>query len=502
MIIRGVVLALLLSAANLSLGPSLVLVVVVDQMRYDYLTRFGSEFDGGLARLLNEGAVFTNAQYEAAPTMTAVGHSTILSGATPSVSGIAGNTWYERSEGRNVQSITDADVTPLGGGNGASPKRLAVTTIGDELKASGKGGKVFGVSLKDRSAILPPGRSADGAFWLVNGNFVSSSWYFPELPTWVASFNEGKPADRYAARQWLDAVMPGEPGDELYGALDASPFADELVLEFALALMREEDLGKGNTTDLLSISLSAVDYVGHAGGPDTPQMHDMLLQTDRRIEELLDAAQSQAGRDKVLLILTADHGVAPVPEENVAKKLPGGRYNARDEQAAVEAALSAAFGPATYIEAVGEMGLYLKAEPIAGQAIPFVAIQEIAAATLRRQPAVARVYTRVELERGFGAGDRIDRRIYNGFSAAHSPDVLVVHEPNWLGSGYGGTTHGSPYSYDTHVPVIFWGPEALVKPGVYHQEVAVHDIAPTLAAMLGIATPSGSLGRVLSEIIP
>ena len=166
-------------------APTLVLSVMVDQMRYDYLTRYGADFDGGLKRLMREGAVFTSANYEAMPTVTAVGHSTVLSGATPSLSGIAGNTWYSRSEGRNVQSITDPEVRPLGTANGASPKRLLVSTIGDELKASGRGGKVYGVSLKDRSAILPAGRSADGAFWLDNGNFVSSSWYFPELPAWA-----------------------------------------------------------------------------------------------------------------------------------------------------------------------------------------------------------------------------------------------------------------------------------------------------------------------------
>ena len=222
--------------------PKLIVAIVVDQMRYDYLTRYGSEFDGGLKRLLSEGAVFTNGNYEAAPTVTAVGHSTILSGATPSVSGIAGNTWFERSEGKNVQSITDENVTPLGGGSGASPKRLLVSTIGDELKISGKGGKVYGVSLKDRSAILPAGRMADGAFWFnaANGNFVSSSWYFDALPAWAQSFNDEHHADRYAGREWMGTTMPKETGAKLYGELDASPFADELVLQFALQLLQQE----------------------------------------------------------------------------------------------------------------------------------------------------------------------------------------------------------------------------------------------------------------------
>lgn len=501
--------------------PTLVLAIVVDQMRYDYLTRFGAGFDGGLKRLIEEGAVFTNANYEAAPTVTAVGHSTILSGATPSVSGIADNTWYERREGKNVQSITDESVTLLGGLEqaladgivaapadiGASPKRLLVSTIGDELKIAGKGGKVFGVSLKDRSAILPVGRSADGAFWFDgrSGNFVSSTWYFPELPAWAAAFNAAKPADAFAGQEWMGTVMP-PAGQDLYGTLDTSPFADQLVLDFALDLMAAEDLGTDAQTDLLSVSFSAMDYVGHATGPDTPQMHEMVLSIDAKVGALLDAAEARAGKGKVLVVFTADHGVAPVPEENVAKKLPGGRYSVPAERAAVEAALSAAFGEGSYIEGSSYLGLYLKQAPLADKHIDAAAMQRVAAEALRRLPQVARVYTRSELESGLiGAGDRIDQRVRNGFNTQHSGDLIVIHEPNWLGGGGGpggGTTHGSPYAYDTHVPLVFWGPEALVKPGLYNGAAAVHDIAPTLATMLGIAMPSGAVGRTLAEILP
>jgi predicted AlkP superfamily pyrophosphatase or phosphodiesterase len=481
--------------------PTLVLAVVVDQMRYDYLTRFGAEFDEGLKRLLEEGAVFTNAHYGAAPTMTAVGHATILSGATPAVSGIVGNTWYERGEGRNVESITDDGVTPLGGGAGASPRRLAVSTIGDELKVAGKGGKVFGVSLKDRGAILPAGRTADGAFWLVNGAFVSSSWYFPELPAWAIDFNAARPADEYAGARWLDVEMPAEPGPALYRALDATPFADQLVLDFALTLLREEQLGTDAQTDLLAVSFSAMDYVGHSTGPDTARMRDMVLTIDRKVGELLAAAESQAGRGNVLVVFTADHGVAPVPEENVARQLPGGRYNAQAERAAVEAALSAAFGEGEYIEASGEMGIYLNRNPVAGKVISMRDMERVAAETFRLQPQVARVYTRTALESGVIGGDLIDQRVRNGFNNQRSGDVIVVHEPNWL-SGRGGTTHGSPYAYDTHVPVIFWGSDEFVRAGRYHRAAAVHDIAPTLSTILGVATPSGSIGRVLDEILP
>jgi predicted AlkP superfamily pyrophosphatase or phosphodiesterase len=481
--------------------PALVLAVMVDQLRYDYLTRQGSEFDAGLARLLKEGAVFTNANYEAAPTVTAVGHSTFLSGATPSVSGIAGNSWYSRQEGMAIQSITDNNVTPLGTTNGASPHRLRVSTIGDELKQSGHGGKVYGVSLKDRSAILPAGRGADGAFWLVNGNFVSSSWYFPELPAWASEFNARKPADRFAGVDWMGSTLPATPGAELYRAIDSTPFADQLVLEFALQVLDAEALGTGDQTDLLAVSFSAMDYLGHASGPDTPQMREMVLSIDKKVGALLAAAERQAGKGKVLLVLSSDHGVAPVPEEQVAQQLPGGRYDGRAEAAAVQQALVTTFGAGEYILANSELGYYLNYGAAADPGVSRSAIEDVAAAALRRLPHVARVYTRTALEQARVAGDRIDQRVINGFHREESGDLVVVHDPNWLGGG-SGTTHGSPYHYDTHVPLIFWGPRSLVKPGLYHGEAAIHDIAPTLATLLRVAVPNGAQGRVLHEMLP
>jgi predicted AlkP superfamily pyrophosphatase or phosphodiesterase len=479
--------------------PALVLALMVDQLRYDYLTRHGAGFDAGLARLLKEGAVFTNANYEAAPTVTAVGHSTFLTGATPSVSGIAGNSWYSRREAAAIQSITDNNVRPLGTPNGASPHRLRVSTVGDELKQSGHGGKVYGVSLKDRSAILPAGRAADGAFWLVNGQFVSSSWYFPELPAWATAFNATNPADRFAGVEWMGTTLPATPGAELYRAIDSTPFADQLVLEFALQVLEAEALGMGDKTDLLAVSFSAMDYLGHASGPDTPQMREMVLSIDEKVGALLTAAERQVGRGKVLLVLSADHGVAPVPEEQMARKLPGGRYDGQAERAAVQDALAAAFGPGEYILATSETGFYL--DYTAAASVSRSDLENVAAEALRRMPQVARVYTRTALEQADVAGDRIDQRVINGFHRDESGDLVVIHDPNWLG-GRGGTTHGSPYAYDTHVPLIFWGPRTLVKPGLYHADAAIHDIAPTLATLLRVAVPNGAQGRVLHELLP
>ena len=484
--------------------PSLVLVVVVDQFRYDYLYRAGFEFEAGLRRLLDEGAVLTNANYEAAPTVTAIGHSTIGTGALPAQSGIAGNTWYSRAEDRNVQSITDSTVTPLGGGSsGASPRRLLVSTLADELKASGHGGKAFGVSLKDRSAVLPVGHTADGAFWFdgSSGNMVSSSWYFPALPAWVEDFNAERPADAYAdqVNAAQGRTVPGS--EQRYRALDATPLADQVILDFALRLLEAEALGQGEGTDFLSVSFSAMDYLGHASGPHTADMDAMIASIDAKVGTLLAAAEASAGSGQVLVVFTADHGVSPVPERNSEQQLPGGRYDGAAEQGAVEAALEAAFGVGDFIAGMGEYSYYFNTDPVSGKTIARSELEAVAAQALRGMPHVYRVYTRSDFERGYVGSDRIDQRMRNGFNAANSGDVIVVHEPYWLG-GSGGTTHGSPFSYDTHVPLIFWGPDALVKPGRYHQDAAINDIAATLATMLNVATPSGSVGRVLAEIIP
>src|SRR5687768_7558497 len=252
--------ATVLLAAESPLKPKLILAITVDQFRYDYLTRFRAEYKGGLNQLLTRGAVFTNARYEHFPTVTAIGHSTFLSGATPAMSGIVGNDWYDRDTGRQVSSVSDATVKVLGGtgDGGASPRRLLVNTIGDELKmASGGKSRVIGISFKDRSAILPVGHMADGAYWFDNrnGNFASSTFYFPDLPKWVKEFNDSKAADRYSGVEWMGRKMPADA--KLYSAVVASPFGNELIESFAERAIQAEGLGTRDTTDLLALSFSS-----------------------------------------------------------------------------------------------------------------------------------------------------------------------------------------------------------------------------------------------------
>src|SRR6266849_128668 len=252
--------------------PKLVVAIVIDQFRYDYLTRFRSEYTGGLKRMLDDGANFTNARYRHYQTVTASGHATFLTGSTPAMTGIIGNEWWDRTSGAAVTSVSDTRTRLLGAnGAGSSPRRMLQSTVGDELKASGKGGKVIGISIKDRAAILPSGHTADAAYWFDNasGNFVSSTYYFNALPAWVTEVNKSHPADKYAGQEWLKHKMPEGGGRALYDELEATPYGNELIQQLALRALAAEKLGAGPKTDVLTVSYSANDYVGHRYGPDS-----------------------------------------------------------------------------------------------------------------------------------------------------------------------------------------------------------------------------------------
>ena len=496
--------------------PKLVVLLAVDQFRYDYLTRFQGRYTSGLGRLLKAGAVFTQAHLEHYPSVTAVGHATMLTGAYPAHSGIIGNDWYDRASGKSVTSVSDPSVSMLGGteGAGASPRRLLVTTIGDELKIATRGqSRVIGMSLKDRSAILMAGHSADGAYWYDSrtGNFVSSTYYFSALPRWVSDYNESRPADRFAGRPWASQeskpsdgpsepfrVLPAQPGPQLYSAIGSTPFGNDLLVDLAKRALAAEQLGTRGVTDLLAISFSSNDSVGHDHGPDSPQVEDTCEQTDRQIGELLQALDRHAGLAQVLLILTADHGVAPVPEEMQKRKMPGGRISGKDLFGPIESALAAAYGPWRWILATAGSSPYLNYDLIRERNLDPAQVRATAVATAMGAPRVAKAFTRDQLEKAQAGDDPLSRRVLRGFHSQRSGDLEILLEPYWIRSA-SGTTHGTPYSYDTHIPLVFMGPG--IRPGRYHQPVALNDLAPTLAALLGVETPSAAAGRVLEEML-
>jgi predicted AlkP superfamily pyrophosphatase or phosphodiesterase len=489
--------------------PKLVVGIVIDQFRFDYLNRFRADYTGGLARFFREGAVFTNAHQDHFPTVTAIGHSTFMSGATPSISGIVNNQWYDRTTGKVVTSVSDDSVQVVGGsGKGASPHRLLASTVGDELKMSHDNAKVIGISIKDRAAILPAGHMADGAYWLDSqtGNFISSTFYFPDLPAWVKKFNEQHGADHYAGAEWKafdsDRVftkLPSAPGPQLYASLESTPFGNELIEKFAEQAIDSEQLGKDDETDLLTVSFSANDYVGHRLGPDAPEVRDISIRTDRLLEHFFQFLDRRIGLNNVLIVLTGDHGVAPVPELDRTRKMPGGRLDETSMLNAVQAALTSKYGEGKWITADVEHVAYLNWDLIRQKNLRAPEVERVAADVLRQMPEVFRVYTREQLLFGAVPPDPISQRVIRGFYPPRSGDILVLANPYYIYEKRG-TSHGTPFNYDTHVPVMFLGPN--VRPGRYDSRIAVNDIAVTLAAMLDIEIPSGAVGRVLSEMFP
>jgi predicted AlkP superfamily pyrophosphatase or phosphodiesterase len=498
--------------------PKLVVTIVVDQFRYDYLTRFRADYHGGLDRMLREGAVFTNARYAHSPTVTAVGHSLVMTGAMPSVSGIVGNTWIDRQSGRQVTSVCDdrykvvGSETPPPGPrcedwDPASPRRLLVDTVGDELKNRDGGSKVIGISLKARSAILPSGHRADGAFWFddKSGAFISSTFYYSELPSWVAHFNAlGLP------REYLDKKWEGFEGWDFhadpssprtYERIPASPWGNELVEKLVEAAIDGEKLGQRGATDLLAISFSSNDYVGHQTGPDAPEVRDMCIRTDRLLARLFEVVGEKVGLGNALFVLTADHGVSPAPEVQAERKMPGG-YIYVDIEDIVRSALFKKFGADDLVLGSVDNAVYLDYKALGARKIDLAAACQAAAEALMTVPQahVARVFTSDRLRQGI-AGDRIASAVMNGYYPERSGDIIAVFEPYWMQALKAPmkTTHCTAYNYDTHVPLVFFG--AGVRPGWYRQSIQVNDIAPTLASLMDVELPAGAFGRVLTEVL-
>lgn len=508
-------LAALVAANEPHKHPRLVLAIVIDQFRYDYLQRFRADYNSGLKRLLDQGAVFHDAHLIHVPTVTAVGHSTFLSGAPPSISGIISNEWYDRESRQMVTSVFDPKSKLVGGApdaRGSSPRRLLVSTVGDELKMHGVESKIIGVSIKDRSAILPVGHMADGAYWYDPGSnhWVTSTYYRAELPGWVRELNGENLYQRYLGASWVPLDAPNESAKPFCtmttgtdvrhcGSLEATPWGNEMIEEFAERAIDKEMLGSHSGTDILAVSFSSNDYIGHAVGPDDPAVRDISIRTDRLLGKLLDFVDARVGRGNALVILTADHGVAPVPEVNQARNMPGGRISGARLTQDISDALVKRFGPGQWLLPTPANTPYLNQQLIESHRLDPAEVERVAAQAASGEAHIARVYTWQQLQNGEVQRDAIGNAVSLGFFGPRSGDLVILQEPYYLFDGTG-TSHGTPYDYDNHIPVIFFG--AGIKPGAYWQKIAMNDIAPTLSAMLDIEAPSGSIGRVLTELLP
>ena len=557
---RTLAVSLLLVLAVVSVGqrrpqtsepkrPRLVLLIVVDQFRYDYLERFGDLFvANGLRRLMRDGASWAQSNYDHMPTYTAPGHATMMTGAYPAESGIIGNSWFDRATGFTITSVSD-DTTKLLGdnpnANGASPRRLIGSTVGDELRLTTNGrSKVIGVSIKDRSAILPAGRNANGAYWLstATGHMVSSTYYFKELPVWVTAFNNAKPADKYFGAKWERLLPENEyvkragpdtpswetvasttgdtnafphtitggaksPTGVFYTHLDHSPFVNDLLLSFAQQAIINEQLGQDNDTDVLTVSFSGNDYVGHRFGPYSQEAMDVTLRTDRQIAALLDFVNTRVGLSNTLIAFTADHGVSPIPEQAQELGLGGARLRTADLFATINKATSARYQGTDYLVKWNDGGtafingnLYFNYEALRRDGVSVEEFSQVVVAAALTFPGVARAFSRVQLLRGATSiTDPIERRVLHGFYPPRSGDIVIVPEPfKYLGDSIT-ATHGSAYSYDTHVPTIIMGQGVIA--GRYLEPATPADIAPTLALLLRVTPPTNATGRVLIEAL-
>jgi hypothetical protein len=530
-------------------GPArLAVLVIFDQMRGDYPTRWEPLFEGGFRRILRDGASFRDCHYPYSCTYTGPGHASLATGCSPRTHGVVGNDWYERADGevvscansprfRNVPPRAGKDGAAESGGESGWPGRLLAPTLADALKKASDGkARVVSLSFKDRGAILPGGQHPDACYWFETstGRFVTSTYYRDRLHPWVEAFNAHQPADAWFDRPWqrlrpdLDYARysgpddaPGEatgvgqgvkfphpmnggltkPGHRYYDALFLSPFGNDLLLDLALTAIDEEKLGQHETPDLLCVSFSCNDYVGHCWGPDSQEVLDVTLRSDIVMQKLMDRLDQRVGRGRYVLTVSADHGVCPLPEVSRLHGVDARRVPSAEVLAPAEKFLREKFHASADTLCFQRFngGIVLKNDYIhlnrtwlhdAG--LDTSQVEAALAGWLREQPAVASAWTATELSSSTPPPSEVGKREWKGYFPGRSGDVRVELKPHYLfATGLDrGTTHGSPYSYDTHVPLLVYGTG--IRPGVHAEAVTPQAAVAILAHGLGIAPPAKS----------
>lgn len=519
--------------AQVPARPKLVLVVAIDQMRFDFLDRFEPLYKGGLRQLIDKGGVFTNANYRHASTETGPGHSVLLSGSHPSHSGIVANEWWDGHLEKAVNVIDDPVQTPLGGaGRPASPSNMLTFTVGDVLKATSPRSRVVGVGLKDRSAILMGGRRADAAYWFENdgGNFVTSTYYMDAAPAWLNDWNRSRRVDRFANETWsrlIDDValyekyagkdaVEGErdrkditfphpfvarpPSADHYVELRRSPFADEVVLDFALEVIKQHQIGADADTDVLAIGFAATDGIGHQWGPDSQELMDQMLRLDIVLGRLFAQVDSTIGLDNTLIVLSADHGSRPIVEILQERGIAARRFAPKAVQTAVTDAFARRYPGVTGLMSYFATDIYLSEDVARRHKLDLKDVEQTAIDALMATGAVERVYTHDDLQSTKPSSDPYLELFRNAFFAPRSPHLQVLFKREvYVTSTVGGTGHGSAYEFDRHVPVVFMGPG--IKAGRYADPSGPEDIAPTIAQILGLRFPREYDSRVLTEML-
>lgn len=515
--------------------PKLVVGIVVDQMRYDYLTRFWERYgDGGFKRLINEGFNCKNNHFNYIPTYTGPGHTSVYTGTTPSMHGIIGNNWYDKENDETIYCAGDDSQQSVGTTSDAgkmSPHRMKTTTVTDQLRlATQLRGKVIGVAIKDRGAILPAGHAANAAYWFHGkdeGKWITSSYYMDKLPEWVEKFNNSGKAKEYMTT-WntlydIDTYVESGPDDnpyegkfkgektptfphELkklekynggYDLLKSTPYGNNITTDFALAAIDGEDLGKDDITDFLTLSYSCTDYVGHKFGVNSKEAQDTYLRLDKDLARLLSELDKKVGKGEYTVFLTADHGAVHVPSYLQSLKIPGGYFNILDFTVHVKNFAKEKYGVDGLISNISNNQIFIDHKVAKEHDLNIRHLQEDLVEEIMQYKDVEKAYTAstfVNVE----FTERLTALLQRGYNQKRSGDVLYVLAPSVIVYSKTGSTHGSGLNYDTHAPFLLYG-KGIKKGESTEKETHINDIAPTISALLGIAFPSGATGRPVFE---
>ncbi|WP_178989831.1 alkaline phosphatase PafA [Winogradskyella schleiferi] len=516
--------------------PKLVVGIVVDQMRYDYLTRFDSKFgDGGFKRMMREGFNCKNNHFNYVPTYTGPGHTSIYTGTTPKYHGIIGNNFYDKEKKEMVYCAGDENVESVGTTDKAgkmSPHRMQTTTFGDENRLfTQMQGKTIGISLKDRGAILPAGHTANAAYWfhgMDEGLWISSTFYMNDLPQWVKDFNATEKAESYL-KEWntlydistytesgtdentfeggfrgkekatfpydLKALSKGNRGFDI---LKATPYGNSLTADFAMEAIKAENLGEDEITDVLAVSFSATDYVGHNFGVNSKEIEDTYIRLDKDLERFFQYLDATVGKGEYTVFLTADHGAVDVPSYLTSVKVPSGYVDRNDRKEKFNAFLKTTYGSEGIVENISNDQIFLDRDKVKDLGLNLIDVQNTIAMEQLGYKNVYKVYTATTMSTsGFSTG--LEELLQNGFNQKRSGDVILVNDPSFIPYGRTGSTHGSGQNYDTHVPLLFFGKG--IKHGETFEKTVIPDIAPTISALLGISFPNSATGQPLEFVI-
>ena len=516
--------------------PKLVVGIVVDQMRYDYLTRFYEKYgEDGFKLLMNDGFNCENAHFNYIPTYTAVGHTSIYTGTTPNMHGIIGNDWYDKIAKKSLYCVDDNNYSTVGSENGGkkSPQHLLTTTITDELRlAQNMQGKTISISIKDRAAILPGGHTANAAYWFEGnkeGKFISSTYYLEKLPKWVEDFNKSEIAEKYLNQKWdtyyniktytesivddneFERAFSGEKAPVFphdleklalenggFDILKSSPFGNSLVVDFAKEAIKSEKLGKGEFTDFLAISFSSTDYIGHQFGVDSKEVEDTYIRLDKDIADFIDFLNNNVGIDNYTLFLTADHAAVQVPAYLKSLKIPGTYIDNDKFKIFLKEKMTAHFKADDLIENYSNFQFFLDRDKIKALNLDVKEVAQILADEIVTYEGIQNTVTAQTLQNtSFPSG--ILHNLQNGYNQKMSGDILIIPNPATISYSKTGSTHGSGFSYDTHVPIIFYGKG--IQKGKSKDFIPIVNIAPTITNLLQVEFPNGNSGSIIKEAL-